>query len=226
MKRLKDIYSNLNCTVHGVTALDSMPNGENNEFTPNPDEKRDGGSPANGKDGNAGFYNEYKVNTEGMYDIVSAKTPRESDGSESRDEDSSYYYTEEDGPSSENPDRGRSGYYRDTGNKYTADRGYDATVGKTKNDADTKAVTGFVLSLIGLLLVCCCCGTFIGIALSIVGLIFCRSAQKLGTEHSGLALAGVICSIVGICLSAIYIIIMFFSIVAEVIGGSQPPTTP
>ncbi len=67
---------------------------------------------------------------------------------------------------------------------------------------------GFAIAslVIGILSLTCCCGSFIP---SILGLVFGIVSKKRQPENNGMAVAGIVLSIIGIVFSIIYLIFLF-----------------
>lgn len=106
---------------------------------------------------------------------------------------------------------------QETTNAYDAqapafDTQYQQPVYGTNNQVATEskglAIAGLIVSIIGLLLSCCCgCGiilAIVGLILSIVGIKKCPTAK-------GMAIAGTIMSAIGIIISVIWICVMLFN---------------
>lgn len=74
--------------------------------------------------------------------------------------------------------------------------------GNKKNSAEGLGISGFTISVIAIIFT-----GYVGIVLSIVGLVFCLVQQK--KNPTKLSKAGVILGIIGIVLSIIYIIVFF-----------------
>ncbi|MGI6498315.1 MAG: hypothetical protein ACOX0U_05775 [Oscillospiraceae bacterium] len=70
-----------------------------------------------------------------------------------------------------------------------------------------KAIASLVLGIVSLIFAWIGYFAIIGIAASIVGIVLSVSAKKtLPPQEAGIATAGMVCSIVGLCLSAIFFI--------------------
>jgi len=220
MKQLKKIYSRLNTDNVGALGFDSEPDGERNTSEPNKSES----APSNGTNP---F--DYRVNSDNIYDF-SAPTDKKSSNPQSGNTegfytDSTGYYTE---PSknqqySSSPDMGNSGTYNagqyQAPSQNTEFTPPDAGVQSTSNSEGT---TGFVLSLIGLVVNCCCGGGFvIGLVCCIIGIVLCVSSKKKAGQFSGLALAGLICGIVGIVAAVLSAIAMVFMIVMDILENGD-----
>ena len=74
--------------------------------------------------------------------------------------------------------------------------------------AHNMAITSLVLGIVSIVLSCCCSGT-ITLICGIVGIVFWYNAKDSKGEREGMANAGMICSIVGIVLSIIILILVF-----------------
>lgn len=218
MKHTKDIYARLNGDTVGALGFDSETEGE--RYTSLPD--GDGGEPK--KDTVSEPSQGYRMNADNIYDF-SAPGNKKEEKSEGFYTDSTDYYTEprNDRYYTQSPDMGSSGTYN-AGQRGAPAPGGEFTPpdGGVKNEADSQGTTGFVLSLIGLVVSCCCGGAFvIGLVLCIVGMVLCISSKKKTGQFSGLALAGLICAIVGIAVTVIYAIFAVLAVIMEIISMDE-----
>ncbi len=80
-----------------------------------------------------------------------------------------------------------------------------------------KAILSLVFGILSI--ITCCCYGVVGIILGIVGIVMAVLAKKdnMG-QFPGMAIAGLVCSIIGILLGAIYLILI-------IIGISVDPTS-
>lgn len=71
-----------------------------------------------------------------------------------------------------------------------------------------KAIAGMVLGIVALFFTCFYYTAWLSLALSITGLVLSLSARKVTTPETGhgMATAGMICSIIALCLSVIFVI--------------------
>lgn len=69
---------------------------------------------------------------------------------------------------------------------------------------DTLAIVSLVMGILSIVL--SCCNTYVGIILAIVGIVLSVISQK-NNGKSGMAIAGLVCSIIAIVLSVILIIL-------------------
>lgn len=101
---------------------------------------------------------------------------------------------------------------------YTAQ--YSETIDLNNDSNEPESKTYSVLSLImGILSLVFCCCSIVGIIPGIVGIILANKAKKNG-ETSGMATAGLVCSIIGIVFGAIVTIFyaIYFAAVMQVIN--------
>lgn len=101
---------------------------------------------------------------------------------------------------------------------YTAQ--YSETIDLNNDSNESESKTYSVLSLImGILSLVFCCCSIVGIIPGIVGIILANKAKKNG-ETSGMATAGLVCSIIGIVFGAIVTIFyaIYFAAVMQVIN--------
>ena len=220
MKQLKDIYSRLNADNVGALGLDSEPDGE--RYTSEPDKSES--TPSNGANPL-----DYRVNSDNIYDF-SAPTDKKNNNHQGGNTESFYtdttgYYTE---PSksqqyTSSPDMGSSGTYN-AGQYQAPSQNAEFTPpdAGVQNASNSEGTTGFVLSLIGLVVNCCCGGGFvIGLVCCIIGIVLCVSSKKKAGQFSGLALAGLICGIVGIATAVLSAIAMVFMIVMNILENGE-----
>ena len=74
------------------------------------------------------------------------------------------------------------------------------------NKTDALAIVSLVAGILAIVMACCV--TYVGIVLGIVGIV-CAVMSKKNNGKSGMATAGLICSIVGIVLAIIMIILAY-----------------
>ena len=81
------------------------------------------------------------------------------------------------------------------------------------------AITGFVMGIISILLLCTFYGSFINLIVGGLGITFSAIGRKSSTSR-GLAIAGLIMSIIGVVISVLFVVIIIGIIAA---AANQPP---
>lgn len=103
-------------------------------------------------------------------------------------------------------DGGTSGSYdpngQTPGNNYYGDSHAPVQPTDSKAFSIVSLVTGILSVLIG-----CCCNQYIAIILGVVAIVFAALSRKKNGKFSGLAIAGLICGIVGTVFGVLSIII-------------------
>lgn len=82
---------------------------------------------------------------------------------------------------------------------------------ETANKADTLAIVGLVCGILAIVLACCT--SYIGAFPGIAGIV-CSVMSKKKNGKTGMATAGLVCSIIGVVIAVVY------TIVLVVIGGA------
>lgn len=83
-----------------------------------------------------------------------------------------------------------------------------------QKNSNTKAILALVFGILSLVISCCC--TYLGIILGVVGIVLAvLSRQDNGGKFSGMAIGGMVCSIVAIVLSVVAIVLVLSGLVAN-----------
>ena len=101
-----------------------------------------------------------------------------------------------------------TGNKADNQNSFNYQYNPDAESKRIDEKAHNMAIASLILGIISIVLSCCCSGTLTLIC-GIVGIVLWYNAKDSNGDREGMAQAGMICSIVGIVLSVIIIILVF-----------------